>query len=231
MQTDSVRYLNELNAWLETFVSGGTSQIQVLSTAVQQVLQSLGTGPSPDGSQVPGLLNDIQRIAHEGQIHNQNTVALHASLNNIITQLVTQGQPISTQVIADLIERQQQEHEGLLRMMTSELSNEIKGERLRFVEAMKEATAINVHAQVEEFKNELKHEVQGMTREVGRLHQERQSIENQIADLLAFYSKQAKNGSIPVSDINLAFHNLIRIWLLFSAWICSRLRTSLSKLF
>lgn len=30
----------------------------------------------------------------------------------------------------------------------------------------------------------------GMTQEVGRLHRERQTVENQIADLFTFYSKQ-----------------------------------------
>lgn len=49
-----------------------------------------------------------------------------------------------------------------------------------------------------------------MTQEVGRLHQEKQSIENQIADLFAFYSKQAKNGSIPVSGSKPLFA-LVRI--------------------
>jgi predicted nucleic acid-binding Zn-ribbon protein len=50
-------------------------------------------------------------------------------------------------------------------------------------------------AHLEEFKKELKGEVRGMTQEVGRLHRERQSVENQIADLLMFYSKQ-KNAAV-----------------------------------
>jgi hypothetical protein len=33
-----------------------------------------------------------------------------------------------------------------------------------------------------------------MTQEVGRLHRERQAIQNQIADLFAFYTKQKKAG-------------------------------------
>jgi hypothetical protein len=92
---------------------------------------------------------------------------------------------------------------------SSELSSEIRGERLRFVEAMKEATAINVQSDchrptvsdvsrslirllavhVEQFKNELNREVMVMTREIERLHREKQAVENQIADLFAFYSK------------------------------------------
>ena len=43
-----------------------------------------------------------------------------------------------------MIDRQRQEQEAMLRNIAEELSNDIRGERLRFVEAMKEATAINV---------------------------------------------------------------------------------------
>ncbi|KAJ3984740.1 hypothetical protein F5890DRAFT_1410908 [Lentinula detonsa] len=192
LQTDSVRYLNELNVWLETFVNGGTSQIQVLSTSLQQVLHSLGAITSQDGVTAVQGLSPGQLLNDQG-----DTAQLRTSLNNAIGHFIGQGGAVNS--IFEVIERQRQDHEGLMRLLTSELSNEIKGERLRFVEAMKEATAINIQAQVEEFKKELKREVHGMTHEVGRLHQEKQSIENQIADLLAFYSKQANNGSIPVS--------------------------------
>lgn len=100
---------------------------------------------------------------------------------------------------------------------SSELTNEIRGERLRFVDAMKEATEINVQgkrlllrdwlyhklikdlAHVEQFKKELTREVLAMTQDVGRLHKERQAIEQQIADLFAFYSKQKQKQSGSVS--------------------------------
>jgi len=42
---------------------------------------------------------------------------------------------------------------------------------------------------VEHFKQDLGREVMVMTGEVGRLHREKQIIENQISDLFAFYSK------------------------------------------
>lgn len=69
---------------------------------------------------------------------------------------------VATESVAGLIDRQRQDHEQLLRGVAIgaflrthdigrahviiELSNEIRGERLRFVEAMKEATAINVQS-------------------------------------------------------------------------------------
>lgn len=101
-----------------------------------------------------------------------------------------------------------------------ELSDDIRGERLRFVEAMKEATTINVQStsinviqgevssdtceylvHVEEFKKELTREVMLMTQEVDRLHKERQGLEQHIADLFAFYSKQKQMGSAEVKSI------------------------------
>lgn len=79
---------------------------------------------------------------------------------------------------------------------------------------MKEATAINVQStfplrflftesllsyilvHVEEFKKELTREVLIMTQEVGRLQKERQSLEQQIADLFSFYAKQKQSGKV-----------------------------------
>ena len=43
---------------------------------------------------------------------------------------------------------------------------------------------------VEEFKKELSREVMGMTHEVGRLHKERQVLQQQIGDLFSFLNKQ-----------------------------------------
>jgi len=63
---------------------------------------------------------------------------------------------------------------------------------------MKEATAINVQIHVEQFKQELSHEVMSMTEEVGRLHREKQVVQNQISDLFAFYTKQKSAGPIPL---------------------------------
>ena len=51
-------------------------------------------------------------------------------------------------------------------------------------------------AHVEQFKKELTREVLVMTQDVGRLHKERQAIEQQIADLFAFYSKQKQSSLV-----------------------------------
>lgn len=51
---------------------------------------------------------------------------------------------------------------------------------------------------VEEFKKELTREVLSMTQEVSRLQRERQTLEQQIADLFAFYAKQKQAGEVSV---------------------------------
>lgn len=49
---------------------------------------------------------------------------------------------------------------------------------------------------MEEFKKELTREVLLMTQEVTRLQRERQELEQQIADLFAFYAKQKQAGKV-----------------------------------
>jgi hypothetical protein len=58
---------------------------------------------------------------------------------------------------------------------------------------------------VEQFKQELTREVMSMTEEVGRLHREKQVVENQISDLFAFYTKQKPAAPI-VSSYLVSFN-------------------------
>ncbi|KAK1233643.1 hypothetical protein PQX77_003187 [Marasmius sp. AFHP31] len=198
-QSDSVRYLNELNAWLEAFVNNGTSHIQGMSSALKQLCDVLGFDAANSKDQGRSLLSDVQTLVQETRLREQHAATLQETVNSIAIHLNSSvGHHLSPQAMADLMHKQRREHEGLLKALTAELSQEIRGERLRFVEAMKEATAINVHMHVEEFKKELKREVQGMTLEVSRLHQEKQNMENQIAELFAFHARQ-KAGPIRAS--------------------------------
>ncbi|KAJ7132793.1 hypothetical protein C8R43DRAFT_649084 [Mycena crocata] len=166
-QTDSVRYLNELNSWLEAFVSGGTAQIQVVAAGVDKLCRELCFDDTSEMSVIAGL----RQFIIEGQARDQTAAALHLSVNNLAALIASESQQgFTNQSIVCLIDQQRREQEALLRALTAELTNEIRGERLRFVDAMKEATAINVQMHVEELKQELAREVR--------------------ADLFAFYSKQ-----------------------------------------
>ncbi|KZT55582.1 hypothetical protein CALCODRAFT_455365 [Calocera cornea HHB12733] len=93
------------------------------------------------------------------------------------------------QTLAD----QRQEQEKLLRTVASDLSNEIRGERLRFVDAMKEATTLNVQVHLEEFKKQLNHEVLRMTQDVGHLRDEKMKLEQAIAELFAIKAKHGEH--------------------------------------
>ncbi|KAI0930195.1 hypothetical protein AcV5_006976 [Taiwanofungus camphoratus] len=222
-QTESIRYLNELNSWLEAFVNHGTSQIESVAVGVQQLCRDLGSVgevqvTGEDGVSQPGgsLLADVRKLLTETKGREENSVALHASVNGLIAAVqedlrknAEARNVLTTESVVGLIDRQRQDHERMLRTLGTELSNEIRGERLRFVEAMKEATAINVQIHVEEFKKELTREVLLMTQEVGRLQRERQVLEQQIADLFAFYAKQKQAGGLlqPTARHNVHFQS------------------------
>ncbi|KAJ7218106.1 hypothetical protein GGX14DRAFT_541664 [Mycena pura] len=185
-QTDTVRYLNELNSWLEAFVSGGTAQIQVVAANIDKLCKELGCTGEKDSI--------LRRL-------NTNGEALQHSVNNLAAMIASESRngfsrlldaPVkltlfsfpclsAPQSVASLIDQQRQEQEGLLRALAAELSNEIRGERLRFVDAMKEATAINVQMHVEELKKELTREVR--------------------ADLFAHYSRQTQSVSVAPGQV------------------------------
>ncbi|KIJ61328.1 hypothetical protein HYDPIDRAFT_42730 [Hydnomerulius pinastri MD-312] len=202
-QADSVRYLNELNSWLDAFVNNGTAQIQTVAQGIEQLCTHLGVPSSADGETppVPGMLTEIKNLVSSVKAKAENDERLQVGIGELVGAVQDhlkngdeQRNALVTDSVLEIINRQRHDQEQMLRALSSELTEEIRGERLRFVEAMKEATAINVQAHVEHFKAELGREVAVMTQDVGRLHQEKQAIEQQIADLFAFYSKQKQEA-------------------------------------
>ncbi|THV05003.1 hypothetical protein K435DRAFT_790426, partial [Dendrothele bispora CBS 962.96] len=216
-QADSVRYLNELNSWLESFVQNGTSQIQAMAATLQQICEMLGVAQGNPG-QATGLLADVRRIVQFVENKELGKDFGNSGPNSGTRRSTFDICYVSSQDLLDSMVQLRREQENLLKMMTAGevfahtavtrsnrevgLSSEIKGERLRFVDAMKEATAINIHNHVEEFKKQLKCEVQGMTQELSRLYRDKQMLENQIADLLDFKRKAAGGGMVvPAQNI------------------------------
>ena len=55
---------------------------------------------------------------------------------------------------------------------------------------------LSILVHVEEFKKELTREVLSMTQEVARLQKERQTLEQHIAELFAFYARQKQNSEV-----------------------------------
>ncbi|PFH53753.1 hypothetical protein AMATHDRAFT_83687 [Amanita thiersii Skay4041] len=216
-QADSVRYLTELNSWLEAFVNNGTSQIQSVAANVDILCKELGcvsksdsgdgaaTGTFLTSNKDRNLFRDLRELVAHVQAREQNSAELQASVNALLGMMKSGRVPDAGSTV-ELIERQRREQASLLRSLRNgfnhffvyvELSNEIKGERIRFVEAMKEATTINVQSQLEQFKQGLSKEVMNMSNEIGRLHHERRAIESQIQQLQGYHESQ-KQASLSV---------------------------------
>lgn len=217
-QAESVRYLNELNAWLEAFVNGSTAQFGAIAEDVQKLCKALGKVEelqhSPDEeanadhpARTMTLLQSVRKLIADNQRRDRDSTHLLTTMNGLAAALnedmrknAEMRNAYTTESVMGAIERQRRDQERMLRALANELSDDIRGERLRFVEAMKEATAINVQIHVEEFKKELTREVLISTQEVDRLQRERQLLEQQIADLFAFYSKQKQSALGPKGD-------------------------------
>ena len=54
---------------------------------------------------------------------------------------------IAVEQVIVLLDRQRQDNEILLRALATDLTSEIRGERIRFVEAMQQATSVNVNCE------------------------------------------------------------------------------------
>lgn len=92
--------------------------------------------------QMQGLLAEV--VASSNQVGGSQ--ALSKSRRSKLLHLEQKFIKIcsDTDTITAILSQQKQDQESILRNIAAELSNDIRGERLRFVEAMKEATAINV---------------------------------------------------------------------------------------
>ncbi|KAM6501962.1 hypothetical protein JOM56_001939 [Amanita muscaria] len=198
-QADSVRYLTELNTWLETFVNHGTSQIEGVTAKVQQLCRAFGCPDQADSSTgIAGhasLLQDLRDLMATAQAREQGSAELHKSINALLAVVnASTGSGESANCAINV--RTAMCCEICHDTFPIELSSEIKGERIRFVEAMKEATTINIQMQVDSLRQNLAAELMKMSQEIGRLHQEKQTIEIQIQDLLAFQDKQRIPGQM-----------------------------------
>ncbi|KAG8747122.1 hypothetical protein FRC10_002171 [Ceratobasidium sp. 414] len=196
--SELVRYSNELNVWLEKFVMNASTQMDSVGAGLGALRRDLGLDPptaaegqAEAGSQ--GALGQV-RAALEEQAKAMSDVA--ATLNSLVmsinedqAQNAGAKQQMATEAVLKMIELQRQEQEQLLRKVATDLSSDIRGERLRFVEAMSQATSMNIQVHVEEFKKQLTREAFALTDEVSRLRDERKTIQHQIAQLFLIKSE------------------------------------------
>lgn len=177
--------------------------MRLLAGVVHALLSELGVQPASEGSSTmsSGIIAELRHSLAVQQEEHHSLLSFKDAVNTLI-EVVREHIRLSgenrgafdPESLRAMTEMQRHDQENLLRTLAHELTSEIRGERIRFVDAMKEATAINVTNHVEQFKKELSREVMSMTQEVGRLHREKQAIEASIADLFAFYAKQRQAG-------------------------------------
>ncbi|KAJ3503537.1 hypothetical protein NLJ89_g8384 [Agrocybe chaxingu] len=126
-QAESVRYLNELNVWLESFVNNGVSQIQGLSTNIEQLCRNLGCdpltvdGPNGQEDQAPSLLNDIRQLVFGMKARDQNFAALQAAVHSLLEVLSASQDQMGadSRAIAGMIDQQRRDQEMLFRTFTN----------------------------------------------------------------------------------------------------------------
>jgi len=181
-QTDTIRYLNELNPWLQKLALTAEKGDE-LPSDVLRIAKALGIEKSKaqEGEEAPKegtsfLAQIMQKLDGIGTIVEANQQSREAM-----------------DAVLQSLSEQRQEQEKLLRSVAAELSNDIRGERLRFVDAMKEATTLNVQVHLEEFKKQLNQEVFRMTQDVGHLRDEKMKLEQAIAELFAIKAKHGEH--------------------------------------
>ncbi|KZT29009.1 hypothetical protein NEOLEDRAFT_691090 [Neolentinus lepideus HHB14362 ss-1] len=162
-QADGVRYLNELNSWLETFVNHGVSQIQTVMEDVKALRTDLSRSVDAGSRQSLGEVGSIQRLLQESQSQQRENARLLSSVQLALQDLREAASSTNASSLAALLEQQRVQQERLIQTLADGLSQDIRGQRLKFVEAMKEATTINVQSHVSQFRNELTKEVLRMT--------------------------------------------------------------------
>ncbi|KDN44446.1 hypothetical protein RSAG8_05493, partial [Rhizoctonia solani AG-8 WAC10335] len=194
-----VRYSNELNTWLERFVENASTQMVGVGAGLGALRRDLGLDPPPpadgqDTGTLPhGVIQELHTISKE---QAKSAADIAVSLNALLvafneeqTRNAQARENLATDAVLKMIEVQRQEQERLLKKLAVDLSSDIRGERIRFIEAMSQATSMNVQLHVDEFKKQLTHEVLALTDEVGRLREERKTIQHQLAQLFLIKSE------------------------------------------
>ncbi|KAG8812876.1 hypothetical protein FRC17_001773 [Serendipita sp. 399] len=187
---DSVRYLNELNTWMEAFVTKTAGHEQLLQ-AISSTLDKLSgmERVTDEEGEITELHNET---ATEAESKREVLTELKAALSEFTNAIQELKNAHDANNLLATIEKNRTEQEALLRHIAEELSVDIRGDRLRFVEAMREATTINVSIHLDEFKRRLSEEVSAMLHDVGRMarDRERKYLEQEIQDIFRQQQQQ-----------------------------------------
>ncbi|WRT68602.1 uncharacterized protein IL334_005580 [Kwoniella shivajii] len=210
--TDIARYLNELNTWLEKFVSNSSTELSTLSKRLNILVgsaadeNSSSAGGDHTGQPgLPDLVADVHSMMSEQKRRNDSEGAVGQRLDALLGMMGEEreraaGQQNTVEQVVSILDRQRQDNEMLLRAVATDLTTEIRGERMRFIEAMQQATSVNVSMHVEEFKKLLSTEVHRSMAELGQMREEKKVLEQQISDLFALMAKHGGKGKKAASS-------------------------------
>jgi len=187
--------LADLNGWLEKFVQNSGSELEGMSRKINNLVGEPGEDEVPTG-----LVADIHTMLAE-QAQQVNIAALQAQrLDSLLgfmgadRERHAQQQGMIEQLLA-AAEKQREDTAGLLQAIAVDLTEEIKGERVRFIDSMREATSMNIANHVNEFKAALATETQRSLKELGMMREQKKVLEHQIADLFALKAKHSDEVS------------------------------------
>ncbi|OCF38674.1 hypothetical protein I317_07551 [Kwoniella heveanensis CBS 569] len=201
--TDMARYLNELNTWLEKFVHNSSTELTSMSKRLNLLVGSSAdetnstTSSSLDHTTQPGLpdlVADMHSMITEQKARSEAEGLVGQRLDALLGMMGEEkerqaAQQNTVEQVVAVLERQRHDNEMLLRAVATDLTTEIRGERMRFIEAMQQATSVNVSMHVEEFKKLLSAEVNRSMAELGQMREEKKVLEQQISDLFALMAK------------------------------------------
>ncbi|KAG9048745.1 hypothetical protein FS837_012108 [Tulasnella sp. UAMH 9824] len=185
--------------WLQSNATQTSSQYHAISTTLQRVAQALGPlaseASSQDVPEVPGadiertqtkgnVLQEIRHALLENNARNRANDNFLAAANHLIGAANAERQNLTA-----LIATQWEENERLLTHFANQITQEIRGQKYSFVDAMEKATTLNVEGQLRELKVQISSQLVEMAKGVERLSEERKILEHQIAELLAFKSR------------------------------------------
>lgn len=157
-------------------------------------------GDAAEGETPTGLVAEMHSMLAE-QNQQVNAAAVQAQrLDSLLGYMGQDRERNSAQhgMIEQLLSASNQQREdtaSMLQAIAVDLTNEIKGERVRFIDSMHDATSMNMQIHVDEYKTALSQEVQRSIRELGQMREQKKVLEHQIADLFALKAKHGDEVS------------------------------------
>ncbi|KAL1405808.1 hypothetical protein Q8F55_007485 [Vanrija albida] len=169
---DIARYLSELNGWLETFVKNSSTNLESMSKRLPEMHDML-SDQAMRSAQMDGQAERLDSLVGMMSAERERALANQGIVDSVVA----------------VVEKQRTDNEMLLRALATDLTTEIRGERVRFIEAMQQATTMNMQIHVDEFKRALSGEVTKSMHELGAMRERKKALEHQIADLFALKAK------------------------------------------